>query len=266
MRPYDIKSGYTDTLTRKRRVLFMFKAIIFLTLIVFACGGTIYLLFFSGFLELRSVVSSGLDTLNSDEVRIEIDKTLNNKIFGYLPVKNDILFIASDDLQSQLLSRFPVLESVEIKKNFRHELVFNFSERKAIGVWCYKGGDCQYFDSGGNAWGQVIKSSGFLMITVDDQRNTDIKQMDKDYFLAVKTFIDNPKLLPFSVKDIIIAQDSFRDYIIETSANYPIYFSLDSSIIDQVKVLNIFLENKSKEDGFNPQYIDLRIDGRIYYK
>jgi len=266
MHPYNIKSGYTDTLARQRRARFVVKAIIFLVLIVFVCGGAIYLLFFSRFLDLRSMTLNGLDTLSSGEVRTEIDKTLNSKIFGYLPRRNSVLFINSNKLRGYLLSQFPVLQSVEIKKNFPHELAINFLERKAVGVWCYKGGNCQYFDSDGNVWGQVIKSSGFLMVIVDDQRNTDTKQIDKDYLLAVKTFLDNPKLLPFSVKDIILAQDSFRDYIVNTSAGYPLYFSLDSNIIDQVKVLNIFLENKGKDGNFNPQYIDLRINGRVYYK
>ena len=51
---------------------------------------------------------------------------------------------------------------------------------------------------------------------------------------------------------------------------YYIIFSTDSDIKNQLDVLKIFLNDKTNNSapvgGFHPQYIDLRIENKIYYK
>lgn len=267
MHPYNIKSGYIDTLAHKRRVRFLFKIIIFLVIVIFAGAGAIYLLFFSKFLDLRSVTLIGLNSLNSEEIKRNVDNRLNDdKIFGYISRKNNILFLNFESIKAELLSSFPILKSAEIEKKFPHGVIFNFQERIAIGAWCFKGGDCRYFDIDGNSWGRAAKSSGFLMASVDDLRKLDDKEIDKEYFEAMKIFFKGFGDLPFISGEIIISENAFRDFSVYSADGYPILFSLDTDITGQLKILDVFLSNKKKEADFTPKYIDLRINGKVYYK
>ena len=266
MRPANIKSNYSDNLAQKRRARVVFKLVLLLLLVLVVLGVIVYLLFFSGLMDLRSISLNGLDTVESDEIKGQIDQVLDNKFFGYISRRDNIFLMSSANLQDYLLSQFPILKSVEVKKNLPHELVFNFQERKTVGIWCFGGRDCVYFDIDGNTWGSAAKSSGFLISSVDDQRGLEGKTIDKEYFEQIKIFLEDSKDLHFVSGDIIIPQDSFRDFKVNSSSGYPILFSLDSNIPAQLKVLGIFLDNKQKEASFSPQYIDLRIDGRAYYK
>lgn len=266
MHPHSIKSNYTDTLARKRRAKVFVGMIIFAVATIGMSGGLIYLFFFSKFFDLRSIALNGLTSLNSEQVNNIINLNLDSKIFHYIPRKNNILSLDTAEIRNNLLAKFPILKSVDIKRKYPHELVFNFQERTAVGIWCFGGDNCQYFDSDGNTWGIAIKSSGFLMLSVDDKRNRDDNKIDVEYFKAIKIFIDHPKDLHFILSDIIIDQASFRDFKVNSSEGYPILFSLDSNIAEQIRILGIFLQNKEKESEFKPQYIDLRIDGRVYYK
>ena len=64
----------------------------------------------------------------------------------------------------------------------------------------------------------------------------------------------------------MIPENSFDEFRVYTDRGFYLIFSLDSNIKNQTDVLRIFLDEKSKDPNFNPQYLDLRIDGRIYYK
>ena len=266
MRPANIKSGYTDTLSRRRRGRFILEILAGLASFIVIGAGLVYGLFFAKALDLRSMSINGLSTLNPDDMKGEVAKVLEYKFMGHIPRKNNLFFLSSENLSQYILSKFPIIKSVGVEKKFPHALILNFKERTAVGTWCFNGLDCKYFDIDGNSWGQAAKSSGFLISSVDDRRSLNSKELDKEYFDRIKIFLGNPAGLHFMVGDIIIEQGSFREFKVNSSDGYPILFSLDSNIPEQIKLLTIFLENKSKETEFKPQYIDLRIDGRVYFK
>lgn len=266
LRPANIKGQYSDNLVRQKRVRFILNSIFVLSLIILAGAGLIYMSFFAGLLDLRAININGLKTLNSNELRGRIDNIVNNKFFGFIPSKNNILFLDADNIKTDLLSKFSVLKSVELKTQLPHKLIFDFQEREVAGIWCFVGADCLYFDFNGASWGNAAKSTGYLMISVDDRRNLDTKAIDREYFEAIKIFFKGSDDLPFIPGEIIIPENAFRDFSVHSADGYPILFSLDTDITGQLKVLGIFLSDKKKEDNFTPKYIDLRIDGRVYYK
>ena len=260
MRPGNIKSKYTDNLARQKRAHFLFKIGLVFILVAIAIGGILYLLFFYKFMDVRAVTIEGLKTINSEELRDKIMERLEEKYLGYIPRKDYLLFLDTDDLRSEILSQYPTLKSVEIEKNMPHELIFKLNEREALGIWCLRDNNCQYFDSDKNTWGPAGKSSGFLIMTVEDKRKNE--KIDDEYFNSIKLLIDKDKKLPVTIKDIIIPEDSFRDFRVNTSDEYYLLLSLDSDIPQQIEVLKIFL---GEGQLFN-EYIDLRIDGRVYYR
>ncbi len=224
-----------------------------------------HFLFFSKVFEVRGISLNGLNSVDNNVAFDQINSFINSKTLEYLKIQKNILFFNPSRLKAQFLSENPVIESVEIKKKLMHELVFNFSERKPVGIWCFKN-DCRYFDSEKVLWGNAGRSSGFLILSVQDER--DDKEIPDDFFQAigkVDQYMSDINL-GLKVRSVLIPENSFDEFQVNTDRNYYLIFSLNSDLSNQIDLLKIFLNNKAGDVKFNPNYIDLRIDGRIYYK
>jgi len=262
MRPVNVKRlNYRDEVARRHRRAFVFKILAFVFGIIAIVAGLIYLLFFSRLFDVREVSFNGLDTVNSDVFQVKIDETLNQKIFGYLTRRNDIFFVNTGSFEKQFALAYPVFKSVNVQRKLFHGLILNFLERKPAGIWCFKEG-CSYFDDDKVLWGQPSKSSGFIFLTIEDQRDITDRKIDDDFFGPIMEVAKN---MEGEIKSIIIPADSFNEFWVYT-ADYYIIFTVDFDIQNQLDVLKIFMNEKGKDSNFHPQYIDLRIDGRVYTK
>ena len=266
MRPVNIKKlNYKDEAVRRHRRGFVFKIVVIVLLTIVIIAGLIYLLFFSRLFDVREVSFNGLDTVSSDEFRGKIDENLNQKIFSYLLRRNNIFFVDTDKFEKEFASVYPVFKSVDIQRKLLHGLILNFLERKPAGIWCFTD-SCSYFDNDKILWGQPAKSSGFIFLTVDDQRERTDRKIDDEFFDPIMKVA---KDMAGEIKNIAIPADSFNEFRVYTT-DYYIIFTTDSDTQNQLDILKIFMDDKTKDSspagGFHPQYIDLRIDGRVYYK
>jgi hypothetical protein len=273
MRPVNIKKlNYKDELAYRHRRAFILKIVVIAAGTVAVVAGIIYLLFFSRLFDIREVSFNGLDTVGSDIFRAKIDENLNQKILKFLPRRDNIFFVNTGNFEKEFTSVYPVFRSVNIQRKLFHGLVLNFLERKPVGVWCFNtltGASCSYFDNDKALWGQPAKSSGFIFLTVDDQRmvrpgspqETDLKINDEFF----KPIMEVAKSMSGEINNIVIPVDSFNEFRVYTS-DYYIIFATDSDIQNQLDILKIFLNDKKGDPNFHPQYIDLRIDGRVYHK
>ena len=113
-------------------------------------------------------------------------------------------------------------------------------------------------------WGPAVRSSGFLLLTVEDSRPREDFGIDADFFRAIREAAVG--LSGLTVRSVAIPEDSFDEFRVHTDKSFYLIFSLGSNIKNQLEILKIFLEEKAKDANFNPQYIDLRIEDRIYFK
>jgi len=262
MRPVNIKKlNYKDEVGRRHRRAFILKIVVMVLGAVIVVAGLIYILFFSRLFDIREVSFNGLDTVSSDEFRRKIDDNLNQKILKYLPRRNDIFFINTDKFEKEFASAYPVFKSVDIQRKLLHGLILNFLERKPAGIWCFTD-SCSYFDNDKVLWGQPAKSSGFIFLTIDDQRDIYDRKIDDEFFKPIMRVAES---MSGEIKNIVILADSFNEFRVYT-ADYYIIFATDSDIQNQLDILKIFLSDKNVDPNFHPQYIDLKIDGRVYYK
>ena len=266
MRPVNIKKlNYKDEVASRHRRVFILKIVVLVLGTIAVVAGLIYLLFFSRLFDVREVSFNGLDTVSSDEFRGKIDENLSQKIFKYLPRRNNIFFVNTGNFEKEFISAYPIFKSVNVQKKLLHGLMFNFLERKPAGIWCFKD-SCFYFDNDKVLWGQPAKSSGFIFLTVDDQRERTDRKIDDEFFDPIMKVA---KDMAGEIKNIAIPADSFNEFRVYTT-DYYIIFTTDSDTQNQLDILKIFMDDKTKDSspagGFHPQYIDLRIDGRVYYK
>lgn len=98
-----------------RTLLRKYRLLIFVGTLIVCC---VFIVFFSGTLfRIREINMSG------DDVAIDVDqKQLNT----------NLLFFPTMKLEKELLSRYPMLGSVSVRKKFPHTLIIEVTVRKAI--------------------------------------------------------------------------------------------------------------------------------------
>ena len=133
------------------------------------------------------------------------------------------------------------------------------------------GQNCYYFDDEGVLWGKALRSSGSLLLNVDDLRptveggSTDSSiKVDDQLLRAIKELTDELKNIDIKINKIEIPSDSIGELRIYTIRGYYLIVDIESSIKSQIDILRILL--KEKGESFSPQYINLKVEGRAYYK
>lgn len=272
---YSRHNPYGDNLARKRRRRFFLILSFGIAGVLTAAGLLVYVLLFSPWMRLTETNINGLKTVRAEEIFPLIDSIKNEGILGRLSIKpqQNILFFNEDVLADKLVSQFSVIKEVAISKEFPHKLTLDITERIPVGTWCLLDDgstllttSCRYFDDSGVLWGKALRSSGSLLLSIDDLRITEeqTKMIDQSILEPIKKAIVGLDELGIKIKKIEIPDGTIGDFRVYIVAGYYILFNNESDIFGQIKVLKILLDEKGK--NFKPTYVDLRIDGRIYYK
>ena len=274
-----MRSAYRDELRIKKRKRIASIALIALFIIVAACVGLGYLLFFTGLLDVRTVDISGTEIVSSADLKTAAEEWLSGGFLGITRNRN-LLFISAEKLVSELTAKFPKIDSVEIGKEFPHNLKVTIIERQSAGIWCFVAsgepfgsarGRCFYFDKNGVAYAEAMPSSGFLILNVADYRGQAVALGSR---VSSEEWTENiimaRELLPkigINIAEISIPSDSFDEFDAKTAGGWKILFSNSTDIAKQIASLGILFRDKlpaASRAGL--QYIDLRIQDRIYYK
>lgn len=241
---------------RRRQIAFL---VIFVILAVAA--GSVYVLFFSGWFSIRDIKISGNDELAPEEI-----KNLAESHIAY----SNILFAGSEAIEHLLKDRYPLIETANVSKNlFNKHLNIEIKEREGIGVYCKQ--TCFYFDRDKVLFKEAPRFSGQLFLVIEDSRNRDFKlghSFDDaellDRIFEAKSIIDELRIVEY--QNFFLPENSF-DFWIKTKEGWSVYLDKESDIASQLVALKKFLDEKlSPERRQILQYIDLRINNRIYYK
>lgn len=141
-------------------------------------------------------------------------------------------------------------------------------DEQEIGIICKN--TCFYFNKDGIIFKDAPITSGSLITLVQDYSNRDYKLGDK---IVDKSFID----AILEINDNLYAEIGLRVLSFDinscpveelkamTNEGWYILFNLKQDIKSQLLALKVALKEKI-QDRINLQYVDLRIENRIYYK
>lgn len=231
-----------------------FKGILWICLLFLII---VYILFFSPLFKIRS-----LEVLGNREVGIgEIESKFNYSN----------LFLATESkIRNNLIKEIPKIKDLEISKNFiKRKVKLSIIERKEIGIVC-KEEECFYIDNQGIIFEQAPQTSGSLVLLIKDYSQ-------RAYYFGKKIFEENvinsileireslDLEIDLRVLDFSILSFPIKDLKAMTNENWYIIFDLERNIKSQILALKVVLEEKIQERE-NLEYIDLRIENRIYYK
>lgn len=231
------------------------KFYIFLVLALF--GGLIYVIVFSGLFTIKKIEVEGYDHPET------IEEVANEEV-GKNIITQNILFFSTRNLKDTLLGD-PNVKNIKLRKIFPSTVKIEVEAAEPKLIWS-SAGERFLVDSGGVVMGPVQDQK---LITIFDASNIKVKAGER---VASPTFI---KFI-YDISDGFTAAtgtkiakitlfDLLTDVHILSSAGWTVYLDASKVADSQLKNLSRVLK-EAKKDHTSLQYIDMRLDDRIYYK
>lgn len=225
-----------------------------------------YIFFFSPLFKIRAVEVSG---------NKEVKTKMIQDNFAY---KNIFLF-TKDKIRNDLMKKFPKISNIEVSKNLAKRIInLKVEERQRLGIICQvseqeekeeiKG--CFYIDKKGFIFEDAPQTSGSLILLIKDYSQRELILGQQVFEKRIIGFISQTKqglLSEIDIKtlDFNILSFPAKELKVITWEGWYILFDLDSDINSQLLALKASLEEKIQDRG-SLEYIDLRIENRVYYK
>ena len=251
---------------------------VLLFFIIFVLSAVYLVIFWSGF-EVKNVVISGNDKIDSKELQ---ETVLSNSTTGLVKfwnldlISRSIILLNTDKLDKQVLEKFPLIEKIFIDKRLPQTLALQITERKPLGVYCsgQSGNNQQCFLIDQN--GVIFESLGTVpgdfvivrQVLQDNNLYTGESVITQNAVDAIsKIQKDLKDDFQINIKEALITSSLRLD--VKTDGGWEIYLNLgsDPDIGSQITKLNLLLNDKINSDIRKTlQYIDLRFKDRAYYK
>ncbi len=219
----------------------------FLGIFVFAL---IYWLFYSSVFTIKNII---------------VEKDLPTSIEGSLDKfkGQNIFFVKSADIRSELLDEFPDLVNIEVMRGLPDSIRISYAERSPRLVWQTQN---RYFllDENGVLFREI--QGGSDLPVVKDNNDLPVEMGKQVVTIAFISFTNN---LKSKLPDTGIMLDHFE--INETTFQLDamtkeflkLKFDTTRTVDSQVSNLKSFLQAHPNEAE---DYIDLRVDGKVFYK
>lgn len=243
--------------------------------LLFFLGVTIYVLFLSHFLSITNIKIAGTEKIDSEAVERAVSASLTGNYLNILP-KNNIILLKKDRIGRILMDNFKLIEKLEIKKYFPDTLTISIKEKNPMLILS-SGGQEYVIDDLGVAYEKADFESDFLrenkLLTLEDgggrKISTKEETLSPDYIKFILDVKDRLK----SYLDIGTSQTvktsniASGDITMETDDGWKINLNAEVGADKEVEMLKVVLDNKiEKEKRGELEYVDLRINNKVYYK
>jgi hypothetical protein len=228
--------------------------------------------------RVDSVRVEGLTYIPNDQVStlLKANVTGRSWIKNFLGFNNMLVWptrISSSDLRS-----IPEASSVTIQKSYsRHLILVSVQERKRGGIWCFKGAsapsstesngsNCFWFDEQGMI-SRAPATEGSLVLSINDYSRSGVAQgeaaLPASFLSNLFSIFNALNKIDVVPKEIRLNDLALEEVQVPTYTGPNLSFSLRFSANNTPAA---FKELALKTDVTKLQYIDFRIENRIYYK
>ena len=260
------KSPPIIEIERKKLFKRRFKLISLVFFLILFLVFAIYAVLFSGLFVVQAIEVNGNESASNDEI-IEVAKeaALRNKWFYELAGSKNILFW-KDIYLTELPRSLPQISSIRVKKSLGdNKIIIDVVERNKFAIWCEK--DCFWMDEQGVVFAEAPETQGAIIniVRVSSERKLSfgdkpIPQTETQVFAEIINFLDEAGL---AVADMKIEDLRFQEINVEVLNGPEIKFSLGINPFFGRTVVESLRKSGNWE---KIEYLDLRVDGRAYYK
>ncbi len=234
-----------------------------------------YIFLFSGFLNISSREFSPTEKIASRKLSSRLNILLAEKYLNIIP-KNNLLLLRESYLDKLFTQEFGIVKKVKIIKQFPDRIKIIIEERNPLIVLENSQGRFILDDVGDVYPYDFFDSSGFDLTVLPILKETNAERAFSfennsgidylEFIFKVKDKLE--KLLDISLeKKMTVSKIISGDVIFKTKEGWQAYFNKSVSIDKGIEMLRIVLKEKIEEEKRKElEYIDLRIDNKVYYK
>lgn len=272
--------------------------------LVFAiCSAAIFLIFvaatwtvfYSPLFLIKKIEVLGNKSVASEDVINLAEAALFKSSFVNRALGAMNIVVWPKSLPEEDFKLLPELKSLSIDKNYGSKKIeITVEERKQFGVWCFyraENGadnlpagvsgeiapDCFWFDAGGVIFRKTANMEGSIITVVDDysQKNVGLgsKILPEEFISNIFSIFRAVSAGGIRVKEMRLNDLSLEELELDiygglstevsTKAGPKIYFSLRFPLAGFPEVIDSL---QAKPEFKNMQYIDFRVENRVYYK
>lgn len=236
--------------------------------IVIVCVGCIYAIFFSSLLTVTSLEVQGNKLVSEEKIIQLVEQTMrSNRWRSMIVSPGHVLFWITTNEISGMSMGEPTVRSVAIKSNLiSRKVVIQVREREFVGTWCTD--SCVGFDASGIAYFSAPHVEGTLLLHVQDENIRPLPLgesvwKDEKAFNNVLETIYEVRGSGIAIASITIKDYALREWEIRPAKGGVIYLSVDF-VPEKIGAIIASVLEKTTWDTL--QYIDLRVQNRVYFK
>lgn len=195
--------------------------------------------------------------------------------------KDNIFLISTRSIEESLLSEFPSLETVSVKKELFHTLFVSLTERTPWAIFCTRNEalaagiqeahrSCFYIDRTGILFRKAPVVEGNLILTISsDQPSQDLGDIALDaatiaeFEAIAKALKDRAGL---RVSGFELKQNAPKDYWVRVDEGFRVIATRGVSYQTMAEVVRTVLEQEIQGDRKKLDYIDARFGNKVFYK
>ena len=249
---------------KKKKKKFTFKKFLMILLTILIFGSLFYVVVISSLFKVKKIQVTGEQTLTEDSIRSQVENIVGSSFFN-----QNILFISADQIDKQLKKDNYQIASTKINRIPFNTIKVTITEQKPSIIW-KSGNTTSILAEDGRAYaGQPTEELLKRLPMVIDSTNLPVKAGEKtvpDTF--VKFVSDINSALPsngIKVANYEI-QDTTTEIYAVTNSGYKIRLDTTRPVKEQITDLVTVLDQLKKQNKKVGEYIDLRINGKVFYK
>lgn len=260
-----------------KRLRFVFLG--FLALVYFVFVVCIWFFLGSPFFHVKNVAIVG----NRDVSRGEILSAVISRVLGeswwkpFFGINN--MLIWREGPAEDALVFLPKIKSIDIKKNYEDgSILIKVAEREPYGIWCgiapalssgsfAEETSCWWFDEEGVIFKHALFTQGSLIMVVSDYSQNEVglrsNILPKEFLPNALSILKALKSSGLDIKEIRLDDLKLEELEATTFSGPKIYFSLRFPANNTAEVIRSFIEKSTFK---NLEYLDFRVENRVYYK
>ena len=249
-----------------KRIKFYLVLIIAYLLLIFL----IWLFFFSPVFRIKQIEFQGMEYLGENDLLANLRQASfeisGRSLFRIFPFENTIFWQAKEIVKLLPQENILIAEVSSSINYFQRSLRVNIQERKGEVVWCQLNyHHCFWVDKTGVVFREAPFTEGSLFVRVDDSTDRTLvigslilEKEQVENFFAIKNLLSD---LDVSLYNFNFSKPENQEIEAILSDGPKFYFSLRFKPNEFLRPLLELKKDFSKID-----YIDLRVENRIYYK
>ncbi len=260
-----------------KRLRFVFLGLLMLFYFIFVAGVWVFL--GSPLFQIKKIDVVGEKEVSREEILSVVISGVLGKSWWkpFFGINN--MLIWREGSADDALVFLPKIKSIDIKKNYQNgSILVKVVERDPYGIWCgfspasssdtsMEETSCWWFDEDGAIFQRAVFTEGSLITLISDYSQSGLglrsNILPRELLPNALSIFKVLKSSGLDVKEIRLSDIKLEEMEVTTFFGPKIYFSLRFPANNALEVIKSFV---GKMNFSNLEYLDFRVENRVYYK